>query len=498
MEDEFEFRPAAPTTKMLDHLKSRQMLEDAIKEQGLQLILGPESLLSYTSRIIVARNGDVSGSVAQIKEHMNFLRQVDIERLYRMGGQSILECPSEKVNEFYPLYIKGFDKFGHSCVFAKVGKIDIKSILKITSGDRFVLYHTWLRERMFRMRDLMVTENPAFVLKEFNVTHSQYTVVIDFAGAGLSQVGSTFYDMMKQTSHIDQMFYPERVFRIIAINTPWLFNVVWKAVKNFMDKDTLAKFKFCSTNYVSEIAEVINLSELPQDYGGTLPPITDQDHISHVTERFYCDRDQEILKSKELAEKRTVQTMLPGNLSAMEPNSGQEMLKETAENMIIQPIRRKSAALIEQLSPHTRIRRPIISVPELKLLLLKEFLVYENTEREILLENQYLRAKIASWQENSPSKIDPELRELNQRTINLQLELKSIMQKTGQYQLAINFAKNYMENVDKKDVVDNERFLLGKEIERLRSERFMLVESIEERFGPGSVGLILQPRHLVS
>ena len=54
-----------------------------------------------------------------------------------------------------------------------------------------------------------------------------------------------------------------------------MLNMIFKGVKPFIHEVTLAKFRFISGDYTSELLKIIDKSLLPKEYGGEAPNLDD-------------------------------------------------------------------------------------------------------------------------------------------------------------------------------------------------------------------------------
>jgi hypothetical protein len=73
---------------------------------------------------------------------------------------------------------------------------------------------------------------------------------------------------MRQLIATDLAYYPERLHRMIIINSPWYFPALYNMFKPFIDSRTREKIIILGTDYHSVLAEYADLSEIPLDYGG--------------------------------------------------------------------------------------------------------------------------------------------------------------------------------------------------------------------------------------
>ncbi|XP_074317141.1 uncharacterized protein LOC141653315 [Silene latifolia] len=72
--------------------------------------------------------------------------------------------------------------------------------------------------------------------------------------------------------------YPERLGKLFLVDAPKLFMIMWKMIYPFIDNNTKSKIEFVDTKQLkSTLLEIMEESQLPDIYGGTLPlnPIQD-------------------------------------------------------------------------------------------------------------------------------------------------------------------------------------------------------------------------------
>jgi len=93
----------------------------------------------------------------------------------------------------------------------------------------------------------------------------------------LSQITSDFLSLVKGIAKIDQAQYPETLGRFFIINTPSVFPMVWRGVKMFLDPVVVSKIEIFGCKEVEwkkRLCEYIGPENVPQNYGGLLPPLT--------------------------------------------------------------------------------------------------------------------------------------------------------------------------------------------------------------------------------
>lgn len=75
---------------------------------------------------------------------------------------------------------------------------------------------------------------------------------------------SLFMEIQK----IDSNYYPETLHRLFVVNASSGFRMLWLALKTFLDARTLAKVQVLGPNYLGELLEAIEPSNLPTFLGG--------------------------------------------------------------------------------------------------------------------------------------------------------------------------------------------------------------------------------------
>eukprot|EP01134_Creolimax_fragrantissima_P007549 CFRG7549T1 len=94
---------------------------------------------------------------------------------------------------------------------------------------------------------------------------STFSLLIDFKGFTMAN------NDMKLTKSIFKLlsdYYPERLGVCLLVDTPWMFNAVWYAIKAFLSPRTAAKIKFVGRK---DLSKFVQTSNLPQNLGGTSP-----------------------------------------------------------------------------------------------------------------------------------------------------------------------------------------------------------------------------------
>ncbi|KAL5551119.1 hypothetical protein UlMin_001295 [Ulmus minor] len=167
----------------------------------------------------------------------------------------------EKVKKSYPHGYHSVDRYGRPVYIERIGMIDLNALLQVTTVDRFVKYHVSEQEKTLNLRF------PACSIAE--KTHiASTTSILDVQGIGLANFSKPARYIFMEIQKIDSNYYPETLHRLFIVNAGSGFKMLWKALKPFLDARTLAKIRVLGYNYLNDLLEIIDQSNLPTFLGG--------------------------------------------------------------------------------------------------------------------------------------------------------------------------------------------------------------------------------------
>ncbi|KAG7536056.1 CRAL/TRIO N-terminal domain superfamily [Arabidopsis suecica] len=166
-----------------------------------------------------------------------------------------------EVKKHYPHGFHKVDKTGRPIYIERLGMADLTAFLKATTIDRYVKYHIKEQEKTLRFR------YPACsIAAEKHV--SSTTTILDVSGIGMSNFSKPARSLFMEIQKIDSNYYPETLHRLFVVNASSGFRMLWLALKTFLDARTLAKVQVLGPNYLGELLEAIDPSNLPTFLGG--------------------------------------------------------------------------------------------------------------------------------------------------------------------------------------------------------------------------------------
>lgn len=99
----------------------------------------------------------------------------------------------------------------------------------------------------------------------------QMVWLIDFQGWAM---GSVSINTTRETAHVLQDYYPERLALAILYNPPRIFESFWKVVKPFLEQKTYKKVKFVYSDDIESqktITDIFDMDKLESAFGGRNP-----------------------------------------------------------------------------------------------------------------------------------------------------------------------------------------------------------------------------------
>jgi len=191
---------------------------------------------------------------------------------------------AEKFHEMWKETVYGHDKYGHVLISFKFQDVDTNAVSEIDEdtlnkvcGQKYATY-AW-----HKLRTARTLGNQRY----------KHSFIIDMAGAGMGVLSGKRRNTIKKLMDIGSDMFPESVWKLYIINTPWLLRGGWAMVKPWVHPVTQAKVNIVAKPELAK-EKMINvdgftLDQLPESFGGTHPgkPLFDvlKEAIVDVRER---------------------------------------------------------------------------------------------------------------------------------------------------------------------------------------------------------------------
>ncbi|GAX78312.1 hypothetical protein CEUSTIGMA_g5754.t1 [Chlamydomonas eustigma] len=203
-------------------------------------------------RFLKARQYDPDKATLMYMNMAKWRVEHDVETLYKKLEYPELDAVVPYLAHFY----HKVDRFGRPVYIELVGKHDCTKMMEVTTEKRLVDYHIFHWERFHK---LLIPACSKLAEKKIVAA----TVILDLAGLGLFSFNQVTRTLLTTLAKIDQDYYPESLGIMFIINTPFIFKTIWAFVNPMLEERTRKKI-----DYLSTVAEVIPVENLPTIFGG--------------------------------------------------------------------------------------------------------------------------------------------------------------------------------------------------------------------------------------
>ena len=276
-------------------------------------------------RFLRARQFNVDATFAMMDEHLELFRdcytQHNLWRSLEEACDQHLHCPLELFWSSFPMVPYGQAKNGAFVVYMKAGLIRLDDGLDCLNNEynnnnntnnnntntdtgstgatptdfvhQYLSMAWWVLCYKFSavMQQLQVQQQAPTTTDEEEdaaaaagtsaaaaVVLAEAVVIVDMTGLQRSFFSSRTMEFLKQVFGVIQCF-PEILNRVVIVNVPYFFTVIWMVLKHFVDPRTVQKIGFFSTTKSAkhDLHQLIEPAQLLHEFGGTDPTTYDQE-----------------------------------------------------------------------------------------------------------------------------------------------------------------------------------------------------------------------------
>lgn len=268
-----------------------------LKEQELKLsyLLGnfnldletvSESDYKLFLRFLKARQFNVDKSTEMLKKYFEWREKKKVSELINSSQIPI------KIDLYKRAY-HGTDKVGRPIYIDCIGSSNIKQMLEMYPEKSF--FNQWIYEYEFLVNVMSISCQIYNALKErlhkdsdvtnvnkeevMNLLNSEYIQlqnfstlnIIDMSGFNMSKFDGNCRKVIKELVNISQNYYPELLGKMIVINAPSIFGIIWNFLKPLIDDRTAKKISIYTHNddWKSVLFDLVDPDQLPKFLGGS-------------------------------------------------------------------------------------------------------------------------------------------------------------------------------------------------------------------------------------
>ncbi|XP_010934140.1 phosphatidylinositol/phosphatidylcholine transfer protein SFH11 [Elaeis guineensis] len=168
----------------------------------------------------------------------------------------------EAVKKCYPHGYHGVDRYGRPLYIERIGSVDLNTLLRVTTVDRYIKNHISEQEKTLNLRYAACS----LAARKYIAST---TSILDVKGVGTSNFSKPARELFTEIQKIDSTYYPETLHRLYIVNAGSGFRVLWKAISAFLDARTRLKIQVLGNQYQSKLLEAVDPSNLPDFLGGS-------------------------------------------------------------------------------------------------------------------------------------------------------------------------------------------------------------------------------------
>ncbi|KAI0566004.1 cral-trio domain containing protein [Gracilaria domingensis] len=196
-------------------------------------------------RYLTARNNDPVKAFKQLNQTLSWRVSYKPFSLYQLYKQSLHhEAQSGKM-----YVLPAVDANGRAVIIMRPG------LENSADGQGNIRYLVYTLERAAYMSE--------------QSGDGKFIVIVDYFTGKISTATSPSLSTMKQTTHILQTHYPERLGGMLFYDAPSFFFALFKMIRPFIDPVTREKLRFVKRGQTVD-APFLDWQAIPAEYGGQL------------------------------------------------------------------------------------------------------------------------------------------------------------------------------------------------------------------------------------
>jgi hypothetical protein len=244
--------PAQSTSVVPVITPDQARLIDAMKAKVVSVMKPKRHSDEYLLRFLKAREMNVDKASEMFITSMNWRRDNNVDQIL----QTFPTSPYFKtLMNYWPSTYLGELVSGYKVFYERLGDVEVKNLLRAIPLDALVSYHIYILESQERERRRQIKAR-GYSLPFINIQ--------DCDGLGMKHAYTPGIEFLRSLTKIDEANYPEMVHQIFFINTPSVFNVLYKLVAPFVPQTTIDKVRLNK----DELLSLLPPERVPPHLGG--------------------------------------------------------------------------------------------------------------------------------------------------------------------------------------------------------------------------------------
>lgn len=165
----------------------------------------------------------------------------------------------EKIQMFrraWPCGLHGVGKCGRPVYVERVGHLNMEVLDANFTLEKATEFHIQTMENLDRYKDELSRKYGRLLYK--------HIAILDLDGVGMSMLGGKYRGTLQHMIHIDQHYFPESLHRMVIVNAPFMFKMMWAIVRPFLHPLTQARIVMGNDH----LKELIDEEQIPNFLAG--------------------------------------------------------------------------------------------------------------------------------------------------------------------------------------------------------------------------------------
>ncbi|KAJ7515783.1 hypothetical protein O6H91_22G027700 [Diphasiastrum complanatum] len=167
-----------------------------------------------------------------------------------------------RVLEAWPQNWHKTDKLGRPVNIQLLSRLKLSDVFQATTEDRLLMRAMWVWEELHECRlPACSTAAGSYI--------GQATVIFDLHNVSVSTFTNVHVRrILSKMANLFSRYYPDYLGRLIIINVPVAFWVVWEMLRPFINDRTQKKIRIHRGNGLEDLLNTIHAEDLPSFLGG--------------------------------------------------------------------------------------------------------------------------------------------------------------------------------------------------------------------------------------
>ena len=200
----------------------------------------------------------------------------DVNKIRAATLPSLLGCSVAEFEKYYQAGLLGINTDGSPIVVRRFGALNVQGLSEVCGIKHGISRKTHMA--YFKEEHIWEMEHYYELLRAQSMKHGKIVkgiVVMDLDGIGMKQLAKESMMAMRKLINDDSNNYPDTLSKLYIVNTPSIFNFVWRIVRPWLHPVVLAKIEICKKNRTLCVLKEAGCSELclGAHYGCSAVPI---------------------------------------------------------------------------------------------------------------------------------------------------------------------------------------------------------------------------------